>query len=126
MVSPIVLTITWLDLLFAVVLATVIYLLEIVFLPRLMRNKKASHDQAYLSEIGALKNEIKDIQRRLENLESCHVPSEGVQDELDLSTYGAAKQYARLGMPVEEIAARCGISRDEATLIMTMYRSTHT
>ncbi|MFA5082609.1 MAG: DUF2802 domain-containing protein [Hydrogenophilaceae bacterium] len=110
--------ITWRELLIAVVLATVIYLLESVVLSK-RRGSKVATDN---SEIDKLCAELAALQRRLDELESRLGVAESPESESVHAAYDYAIQYARQGMIAPDIAARCGISRDEAALIVAMHR----
>lgn len=112
------LTITWHELLIAVLLATVIYLLESVIFSRRRGSKAATDTQ----EIDKLSAEVAALQRRLDELESRLGVAESPNPESAHNAYDYAIQYARQGMIAPDIAARCGISRDEAALIVAMHR----
>lgn len=62
------------------------------------------------------------LERRFGELEVKLGVAEPVETDDPLAAYDYAVQYARQGMIAPEIAARCGISRDEAALIVTMHR----
>jgi hypothetical protein len=115
------LTITWPELLIAVILATVVYLLETIILSR-RRTPRSAADPDLKNEVHKLRAEVLTLQHRLDELEV----RTGVADAPDMETvhsaYDYAVQYARQGMIAPEIAARCGISQDEATLIVALHR----
>ncbi|HEX8978991.1 MAG TPA: DUF2802 domain-containing protein [Parasulfuritortus sp.] len=115
------LTITWPELLIALVLATVVYLMETLILSR-RRKPRAAAETDLKNEVHRLRAEVVALQRRLDEFEA----RTGVADAPDMetvhSTYDYAVQYARQGMIAPEIAARCGISQDEATLIVALHR----
>lgn len=104
------------DLLIALVLATVIYLLESVIFSR-RRRKSAGSDG-----IEAVKAQLASLCQRLDALEDRLGSGEADAAEASHAAYDYAVQYARQGMIAPEIAARCGISRDEAALIVAMHR----
>ncbi len=84
-----------------------------------LRGRQSGH-----ADIGKLQAEVNALRRRLDALESVGVATE-VDAEPALAAYDYAVQYARQGMIAPEIAARCGISRDEAALIVTIHRPGH-
>ncbi|MDD4881728.1 MAG: DUF2802 domain-containing protein, partial [Gallionellaceae bacterium] len=59
---------------------------------------------------------------RLDELEVRLGVAEPPEQEPPHAAYDYAIQYARQGMIAPDIAARCGISRDEAALIVAMHR----
>ncbi len=116
------LTMTWPELLIAVILATAIYLLETVILSR--RRRHGLHPAAtgdLDNEVHKLRAEVITLQHRIEELE-VRLGEESPEVEVSHSAYDYAIQYARQGMIAPEIAARCGISQDEATLIVALHR----
>ncbi|NTV95757.1 MAG: DUF2802 domain-containing protein [Thiobacillus sp.] len=104
------------DLLIALVLATVIYLLESALFSR-RRRKSAGTDG-----IETVKAQMANLSQRLDALEARLGDGEADAAEVSHAAYDYAVQYARQGMIAPEIAARCGISRDEAALIVAMHR----
>jgi hypothetical protein len=110
------------ELLIALVLASVIYMLESILFAR-RRQRSIAPDGAEVGEaIRRLDAEMARMHHRLDELEA----RLGVSATADLETvpaaYDYAVQYARQGMIAPEIADRCGISRDEAALIVAMHR----
>mgnify|MGYP001074512922 CR=1 FL=1 len=114
------LTITWRELLIAVVLATLVYLLEAAIFSR--RRGRMTPPGSHESEIHKLRAEVVTLQHRLDALEVKLGVAEQPEAESTHAAYDYAVQYARQGMIAPEIAARCGISRDEAALIVAMHR----
>jgi hypothetical protein len=114
-------TITWRELLMAVMLATLVYLVESAIFSRRGR-KPESQDrddpQQGLHKLGA---EVASLRHRLDELESRLGVAEPAEMEVVHAAYDYAIQYARQGMIAPEIASRCGISRDEAALIVAMH-----
>jgi hypothetical protein len=116
------LTITMSELLIAVILATVIYLLEtLLFSFRRRRNAKL---ESLALEEGLLKlsSEIVNLQQRIQVLEESRNGVESAEAEAPHAIYDYAIEYARQGMIAPEIADRCGISQDEARLIVALNR----
>lgn len=114
-------TVTWRELLIAVVLATVIYLLESVLFARSRRRPAAAAPAGHEGEIHKLRAEVVTLQRRLDELEVKLGVAELPEADNAHAAYDYAVQYARQGMIAPEIAARCGISIDEATLIVAIH-----
>lgn len=114
-------TVTWRELLIAVVLATVIYLLESVLFARSRRRPAATAPAGHEGEIHKLRAEVVTLQRRLDELEVKLGVAEPPEADNAHAAYDYAVQYARQGMIAPEIAARCGISIDEATLIVAIH-----
>ncbi|MCI0492581.1 MAG: DUF2802 domain-containing protein [Planctomycetes bacterium] len=116
-------TITWRELSIAVVLAAAIYLLEVAFFSQKSRRRAESHDEpaGLRAEVETLKHRLGELEVRLgvaaelsEAEPAGHAPA--------TDAYDYAVQYAREGMAAPDIAVRCGISRDEAALIVAMQR----
>lgn len=114
-------TLTWQELLIAVVLASVVYLLETVLFAR-RRRRSATGPHDHDGEIHKLRAEVVTLQHRLDALEVKLGVAEPAEMETAHAAYDYAIQYARQGMIAPEIAARCGISCDEAALIVAMHR----
>ncbi|NCS65957.1 MAG: hypothetical protein COS39_03875 [Hydrogenophilales bacterium CG03_land_8_20_14_0_80_62_28] len=120
------LTITGPELLIAVILATAIYLLETVILPhRRRRGPQPAADTDLKNTVHKLRAEVITLQHRIEELE-VRLGAEAPEAEISHSAYDYAIQYARQGMIAPEIAARCGISQDEAILIVALHRKGQT
>lgn len=117
------LTITWPELLIAVVLATVVYLIETILLARRRgHGGETAHAADLKNEVHKLRAEVATLHNRLAELETRTGMAESPEVEASHSAYDYAVQYARQGMIAPEIAARCGISLDEATLIVAVHR----
>jgi hypothetical protein len=116
-------TIGWRELSIAVVLAAAVYLLEVAFFSGRARRKEKAND-----ELAGLRAEVETLKHRLAALEVRLGVAEVMSAEETLASepasdaYDYAVKYAREGMAAPEIAARCGISRDEAALIVAMQR----
>lgn len=116
------LTITWQELLIAVILATVVYLLETIILSRRRPTRAAAADPELKDEVHRLRAEVATLRHRLDEIEARTGVAEAPEMETLHSAYDYAVQFARQGMIAPEIAARCGISQDEATLIVALHR----
>lgn len=108
-------TFTGRELLMAVILATVVYLLE-VFL--FSRRRPPARDKALEQRLAGLEAELTEIQARLEMLEA-RPPMESALDTQS-TTYAEAVRMAREGVPPQDIVDRLGISRSEADLIIAL------
>jgi hypothetical protein len=71
---------------------------------------------------GDVRAELEALRRRVERLEARIGEEADVVETPITAVYDYAVEYARKGMIAPEIALRCGISRDEATLIVAMHR----
>ncbi len=115
-------TITWPELVAVLVLAVGGCLLAVfMFLAHARRDKLEQENLK--SELLKLGEHIEGIGRRLNELES-RAGSPGKEEaeaETPHDAYDNAVQYARQGMIAAEIASLCGISRDEATLIVALH-----
>lgn len=115
-------TLTWRELLVAVFLATLVYLLEYAVFSRRRSRKTVDRDAAHVAELHALKDELSALKHRFDELEA-RIGATGAQEAGAAPTiYDYALQYAKDGMPAQEIAGRCGISVSEATLIVAMHQ----
>lgn len=77
--------------------------------------KQSARDEEILAELA-------DLRRRVEQLEAASGLADETGENQGVAAYDYAVQYARQGMIAPEIAARCGISLDEATLIVAVHR----
>lgn len=114
---------TWRELLLAVILASLVYLLEYTLFSRWRARKGAPPSQAAHGEIQALRDELAQLRQRLDTLESRNAANHAQEIDNLSSIYEHALAYAREGLPAQEIAALCGISISEATLIVAMQQS---
>lgn len=106
------------ELLLAVVLATLVYLLEVWLLSRRSRGKPATLSEA---RIKALESEIEVLKQRLQALEE--MPPIGSSLDARANTYADAQRMAREGVAPRELAGSLGISRGEAELIVALQRA---
>lgn len=110
-------TLSWRELLIAVVLAVIIYLLESALFAR--RRSPADLRR----QVERLEADVAALRAALAKMEPRPPGLQGRSDDTEpQSPYDYAVECARQGMMAPEIASRCGISRDEATLIVTMQR----
>lgn len=116
---------TWRELLIAILLATLVYLLEVVVFSRRRRAKGASQTRGQegdaLSEVARLRDEVAGMRQRLEILEA-RIESAQSDKAAEDTPYGRAVRLAREGVSAQELASRCGISRGEAELIIALNR----
>ncbi|NWG87653.1 MAG: DUF2802 domain-containing protein [Hydrogenophilaceae bacterium] len=126
------------ELLVAVVLATVIYLLEWLLFSRYRRNKgqqqavRMEPQVGNEAEVSMLKAQVAALSARLEIIEreladqSARLAAPkfaAPKEEAALSPYAQATQLARQGASASELSERCGISRGEAELIVALHHS---
>ncbi len=117
--------ITWRELLIAVLLATVIYLLETLLLNRRRQAgaKPEPSNGGMANELAQLREEVVVLRRRLDALQELVDKTAKPETGVDGTPYGQAANLARQGLPPQEVAERCGISRAEAELIVSLHRS---
>jgi hypothetical protein len=110
----------WPELLVASVLASAAFFVGALYF---LKRQRAGASEA---ELAAIRQELAELRQRLETLE--RQGDHGGEEEPDASrsVYEYAIQYARQGLAAVEIAARCGISRDEAALIVALHQKTAT
>jgi|APIni6443716594_1056825.scaffolds.fasta_scaffold228268_2 hypothetical protein len=111
-------TFTGRELLLAVVLATVVYLLEVWLFSRRGKGKTTTLAEARITELEA---EINALKLRLQALED--QPPAGSSLDARAATYADAQRMAREGAPAMELAGSLGISRGEAELIVALQRA---
>ena len=104
------------ELLLAVILASLVYLLEVWLFSR--RSKGAPPSE---KRIKALETEIEILKQRLQALED--MPPVGSSLDARANTYADAQRMAREGTPALELAGSLGISRGEAELIVALQRA---
>jgi hypothetical protein len=102
----------------AVVLATVLYLLEALLFAR---RRKPAASQAQGARIDALQGQLDALAARVEALE-VKPPVESALDT-QAATYAEAMRLARAGASAQELAGQLGISRSEAELIIALQRT---
>ncbi|WP_434632948.1 DUF2802 domain-containing protein [Chromobacterium sp. CV08] len=88
---------------------------------RRLEGKRDSLTALYLDQqqqqISALQRDVARLQSRFEHQ---------AQGESGLSPYNQAIEMIRQGLTASEVASRCGISRSEAELIVSLYRNSPT
>ena len=104
------------ELLLAVILASLVYLLEVWLFSR--RSKSTAPSEI---RIKALETEIEILKQRLQALED--MPPVGSSLDARANTYADAQRMAREGTPALELAGSLGISRGEAELIVALQRA---
>ena len=86
-----------------------------------LESKRDSLTSLYLDQqqqqISSLQREVARLQSRSEHQS---------QAEPGLSPYNQAIEMIRQGLTASEVASRCGISRSEAELIVSLYRNSPT
>ncbi len=106
------------ELLIAVVLASVVYLLEVLLFSR---RRVPRDDRAVRERIASLEQELAALRARVEMLEA-RPPVESALDTQS-ATYAEALRLAREGFAPGELAERLGISRGEAELIIALHKT---
>jgi type II secretory pathway component PulJ len=105
------------ELLIAVILASVIYLLEVLVFSR---RRRPGHSPAMEARMNAMEARVQAMESRLERLEA-RPPVESALDT-HVSNYAEAVRLAREGKTAQALAADLGISRSEADLIVALQR----
>jgi hypothetical protein len=105
------------ELLLAVLLASLVYVLEVWLFSRRGKTKASAHAAARLA---ALETEVESLKQRLQDLEA-KPPMDSSLDSL-AAIYADAQRMAREGAPAIEMATSLGISRGEAELIIALQR----
>ncbi|AXE29223.1 hypothetical protein DK842_04410 [Chromobacterium phragmitis] len=86
-----------------------------------LESKRDSVTSLYLDQlqqqISSLQRDVTRLQARLEHRS---------QGDSGLSPYNQAIEMIRQGLTASEVASRCGISRSEAELIVSLYRNSPT
>jgi DNA uptake protein ComE-like DNA-binding protein len=111
------LTFTGRELLLAVVLATLVYLLEVWLFPR--RRKVAQQDDM-ASRLNTMQQEMDALKVRVDVLEM-RPPAESALDT-QKTLHAEAVRMARNGASAQELAEHLGISRTEADLIIALQK----
>jgi hypothetical protein len=111
-------TLSWREILVAIVLAGLIYLMGFLFLRG--GRKPSRQDLTLSTQLSRISEELGRLTKRIEQLEA--VREGGMEPEVQAtqSVYEYAVSCAQDGMSAEEIVGRCGISLSEATLIVTI------
>jgi uncharacterized protein YciW len=116
--------ITWRELLIVVVLLLAVYIAEMLLLMRsgsgLFRKRRAAEPTPNETETSALRDEVANLRARLDALEH-YVQQVQAESTSESSPYNRAIQMAKQGRDIGSISERCGISRGEAELIVSMH-----
>lgn len=113
--------ITWRELLIAIVLAAFAYVLEVAVFSHLGKRRAGRQQDELVKKYEVLSQEIQAVRHRLDLLEDRSGQSQEAFERVRGPAYDDAIQYARQGVIASEIASRCGISRDEAALIVSLH-----
>lgn len=111
-------TFTGRELLLAVILASLVYLLEVWIFSR---RGKGKSPPPFDTRVTALEAEIEALKQRLQALED--QPPTGSSLDSRAATYADAQRMAREGAAALEMASSLGISRGEAELIIALQRA---
>jgi len=112
------LTFTGRELLMAIILATVVYLLEVLIFSRRRKQGGKSEAEARLSR---LQQQLDALQVRVDALE-LRPPAESALDT-QKTIHVEAVRMARNGASAQELAEQLGISRTEADLIIALHKA---
>jgi hypothetical protein len=111
-------TVTGKELLLAVVLATFVYLIEVLLFSR-KRGKNPSRQLA--ASVEEVQRSLELINARLDVLES-RPPADSALDKQS-NAHAEAIRMAREGASAQEIANQLGLSRTETDLIIALHQS---
>jgi hypothetical protein len=112
------LTFTGRELLLAIILAVLVYLLEVWFIGRWRESRRNARFQRQLMD---LEEDFAALKTRVERLELR--PSTESPLDNQKSLHAEAARMARSGASAEELANQLGISRTEADLIIALHKS---
>ncbi|MDD5328419.1 MAG: DUF2802 domain-containing protein [Sulfuricella sp.] len=118
--------ITWRELLIGAVLVLAVYIAEMLLLMRSAKPRgwrvwqKGAEAHVRSRELQALELELSQLHQQVDLLQA-EVDQLKAQ-QVTVTPYTQAIQMAQQGIDVDEVAARCGISRGEAELIVAMHR----
>ncbi|HNQ05285.1 MAG TPA: DUF2802 domain-containing protein [Thiobacillaceae bacterium] len=111
------LTFTARELLVAVVLASLVYLLEAVFFSR---RRATRRENALQTRLDGIEEELAALRTRLESVE-LRPPVDSALDT-QKAMYAEAIRMARAGTTAQELARQLGISLTEADLIIALHK----
>lgn len=116
--------ITWKEILIGAVIVLAIYIAEVVLLLRSGRGMRSWLGRSSEArEIERLAARVAALEQRLTTPTQSMVPdAEAAEAEGAATPYARAFALAKEGVDVAQVAARCGISRAEAELIVAMQR----
>lgn len=112
------LTFTGRELLVAVILATLVYLLEAWFFSR---RREARRDARLAARLDSLEEEMAALKSRVEGLETRPAAESALDTQKSL--HAEAARMARDGASAQELASQLGISLTEADLIVALHKS---
>lgn len=123
--------ITWRELLIIVVVVLAVYMAELLLLLRSNRGFRRWKPDAEASQprIEALEHEVEQMREQLlqihQQLEDRPAlpPQPAQMAATGFSPYSQAIEMAEQGRSIDELAAKCGISRGEAELIVAMHQA---
>jgi hypothetical protein len=104
------------ELLIAVILATLVYVVEALLFSR----RKYRDSARFTQRINSLENEVAGLKARLEYLEAR--PPSGSALDSQSSVHAEAVRLAREGAQPRDMADQLGISRSEAELIVALHQ----
>lgn len=117
--------VTWRELLLVGLIILTVYIAEMLLLMRggwLRGKKPAEVDEVLRDELEILRQRLDALEQRLNPGQT--EPEPEPARKTDASPYNRAIQMARQGFDAARISERCGISRGEADLIVTMHKET--
>lgn len=120
--------ITWRELLIGAVLILAVYIAEMLLLMRSAKNRglklwqRSAEVHPQSRELQALELEVAQLHEQVAKLQADLEKLKALQ-QAAATPYTQAIQLAQEGVDVNEVAARCGISRGEAELIVALHRN---
>jgi hypothetical protein len=119
--------ITQRELLIAVVLAALFYLLLMLFGILRSALRRSTHTEptampATQPDRAAIEARLDQFDQRLARLEASLGTTTGDEIQADDPVYGPAVRLIKDGMPVDDVAGRLGLSRAEVDLIAVLHR----
>ncbi|MFO1321520.1 MAG: DUF2802 domain-containing protein [Burkholderiales bacterium] len=126
--------ITWRELLIVAIVVLAVYAAEMLLLLRFGRSpgirmwRRGAKASAESFAVAPLRDEIGELKRQLAEVRAELAALKGAPParEATPTPYAQAIQLAKGGGQAGELAARCGISRGEAELIVALYRKRET
>lgn len=120
--------ITWQDLLIALVAVLAVYIAEVLLLFRYRARKdKPEAASRTDAEVEALRAELHQLREQMlvlkQGLERGPPPAQAEMPAVTGTAYAQAMELARQGVDGDVLAARCGMSRAEAELILALHRA---